>query len=478
MNRLRHIARAAALAAAAAPAAAQHGTTPPAPGPLRRYQVPQAQQFTLANGVKVIVVPQTSLPIINGRILVRAGSVYEPAEKAGLAQLTGNLLDQGVPGLSASQISARMERLGAQFSTSAGYARAFVNVVALKPVFAEAMTLAARTVREPVFPESEFNRLRAQLITGSIQRRTTVEGLSAEAFSRAVYDPASPYARLPGGTQATLQGLTLQDVQGWHHAMYAPSNTTLLLVGDITVAQARQIAEQALGSWSGPQVTLPAVRNAARPVEGTRVILVDRPGSVQSGVLIGQAALGYGDPAYFPMLGLSQVLGGGFKARVNMDLREAHGWTYGAFTDFTPRSGVGSFAITSSVRTNATDSAVAAAVAQYRRIAREPVPADELKSALDNLTGSFPNSVQTVQGLTGRMETLLTYGLPLDFWSSYRERVAAVSAADLARIGREKLTPDAVTVVVAGDLSKIEAPIRALNLGTVEVWDASGTKVR
>jgi len=477
MNRLRLIAIAAALAGTAAPAAAQHGTTPPPAGPLRPYRVPQPQEFTLANGVHVVVVPQTALPIVDGRILVRAGSVYEPGAKAGLAQLTGNLLDQGVPGMTASQIAARMERLGAQFSTSAGYATAFVDVTALKSVFPEAIALAARTVMEPVFPENEFTRIRTQMLAGAVQRQSTVEGLSAEAFSRAVFAANAPYARVPGGSRATLEGLTVADVKDWHQRMYAPSNAILLLVGDLTVAEARQIAQRALGGWSKPAVQLPAVANPVQPVSGTRLILVDRPGSVQSGVWVGQAGMGYGDPAYFPMLALSQVLGGGFKARINMNLRERHGWTYGAFTSFTPRAGVGTFAITSSVRTNATDSAVAEAVREYKRIASEAVPAEELTSGAANIVGSFPNSVQTVQGLTGRMETLLTYGLPLNFWSTYRERVAAVTPADLARVGREKLS-DNLTIVVAGDLSKIEQPLRALNLGTVEVWDASGTKVR
>ena len=478
MNRLRTIAIAAALAGLAVPAAAQHGTTPPPAAPLRPFRVPQPQEFTLANGVRVVVVPQTALPIVDGRILVRSGSVYEPAAKAGLAQLTGNLLDQGIPGMTASQITARMERLGAQFSTSAGYATAYVDVTALKGVFAEAMTLAARTVMQPTFPESEFTRIRTQMLAGAVQRQSTVEGLSAEAFARAVFQPGSPYARVPGGSKATLETLTLNDVKDWHRRTYSPANTTLLLVGDLTVAEARQIAQQALGSWNAPAVQLPPVANPVQPAQGTRVILVDRPGSVQSGVWVGQAGMGYGDPAYFPMLALSNVLGGGFKARVNMNLRERHGWTYGAFTSFTPRAQVGTFAITSSVRTNATDSAVAEAVREYRRVATEPVPAEELQSTVQNIVGSFPNTVQTVQGLTGRMETLLVYGLPLDFWSSYRERVAGVTPADLARVGQQKLSTNALTIVVAGDLSKIEAPIRALNLGTVEVWNPLGEKVR
>jgi zinc protease len=477
MNRLRTIAIAAALAGLAAPAAAQQ-VTPPPPGPLRPFRVPQPQEFTLSNGVRVVVVPQTALPIIDGRILVRSGAVYEPAAKAGLAQLTGNLLDQGIPGMTASQLTARMERLGAQFSTSAGHATAYVDVTALKNVFAEAMALGARTVTQPTFPESEFNRLRTQMLAQAVQRQSTVEGLSGETFARAVFQPGAPYARMSGGSKATLETLTLDDVKDWHRRTYSPANTTLLLVGDLTVAEARQIAQHALGSWNAPAVQLPAIANPVQPVQGTRVILVDRPGSVQSGMWVGQAGMGYGDPAYFPMLALSNVLGGAFKARINMNLRERHGWTYGAFTSFNPRAGVGTFAITSSVRTNATDSAVAEVVREYRRIVAEPVPAEELRSSLANIVGSFPNTVQTVQGLTGRMETLLTYGLPLNFWSSYRERVAAVTPAELAQVGRQKLTPNALTIVVAGDLSKIEAPIRALNVGTVEVWDALGNKVR
>jgi hypothetical protein len=299
-----------------------------------------------------------------------------------------------------------------------------------------------------------------------------------EAFAKAVFQTGAPYARVPGGSKATLETITLDDVKDWHRRTYSPANTTLLLVGDLTVAEARQIAQQALGSWSAPAVQLPPVANPVQPAQGTRVILVDRPGSVQSGVWVGQAGMGYGDPAYFPMLALSNVLGGAFKARINMNLRERHGWTYGAFTSFTPRAEVGTFAITSSVRTNATESAVAEAVREYRRMASEPVPAAELQSTVQNIVGSFPNTVQTVQGLTGRMEILLTYRLPLNFWSSYRERVAAVTAAELAQVGRQKLSANALTIVVAGDLSKIEAPIRALNLGTVEVWDQFGTKVR
>ncbi|HET7233632.1 MAG TPA: pitrilysin family protein [Longimicrobium sp.] len=481
MNRLNTLALAAALAGAAAfPAAAQqqHGTTPPPPGALRPFRVPTPQEFTLSNGLRVVVVTQPALPIVNARILVNAGSVYEPAEKNGVAQLTALLLREGARGLTGSQIAQRMERLGAQFSTAAGYASANAQVTALKPALAEALELAARTVMEPTFPQGEFTRVRTQSIANWAQNQATVEGLANDAFARALFERSAPYARQPLGTRATLEGLTLQDVQAWHRQMFSPRNAMLLLVGDVTVAEARQIAQRALGAWAGPAVQLPAVSNPVNPASGTRLILVDRPGSVQSGMYVGQPTLGWGDPDYFAMRALSEVLGGGFKARMNTNLRERHGWTYGAFTQFNPRSRVGLFAISSAVRTNATDSAVAEAVREYRRIASEPVPAAELTSTLNNVVGSFPNGVQTVQGLAGNMETLLLYGLPTNFWSTFRERMAAVTPADVARVGQSRLAAAPVTVVVAGDLSKIEQPLRALNLGTVEVWDADGNKLR
>lgn len=467
----------AALALAAAPAAAQT-EQPPAPGPLRPYQVPRVEEFRLANGVRVVVVPQPSLPIVNGRILVNAGSFHEPVEKNGLASLAGALLDEGVEGMTGAQIAARIEQLGAQMSTGAGYGAGSAQVTALKSVFPEALEIVAKTVTSPTFPEAEFTRIRNEAAAGAVQRRSTVEGLAQEAFNLALFEEGAPYSRLPGGTQASLAGITRDDVVAWHRRMYAPGNATLLLVGDVTAAEARRMAERALGSWTGTAPQLGQVANPVRAVAGTRIILVDRPGSVQSGIVAGQAAIPQDDPDYFAFDALTQVLGGGFKARLNMNLRERHGYTYGAFAGFNPLQGVGTMSVNTAVRTNATDSALVEIVGEYRRLAAEPVEQAELSGALANIVGSFPNSVQTVQGLAGRIERALLYGLPLDYWATYRERQSAVTPADLSTVARRRLTPQALTIVVAGDLSKIEEPIRARNLGTVEVWDASGNKVR
>jgi zinc protease len=193
---------------------------------------------------------------------------------------------------------------------------------------------------------------------------------------------------------------------------------------------------------------------------------------------VGQAAPGAEDPDVIRLTALTQVLGGAFNARINQNLRERHGWTYGAWANFNPARGAGTLFINSSVRTNATDSALVESVREYRRIVEEPVPAEELTGATGNLVGSFPASVQTVQGLAQRMQNLLVWGLPMDYYATYREHLAAVQPGDVARVGGARLTPGAATIVVAGDLAQIEAPIRALNLGDVEVWSPAGERVR
>jgi zinc protease len=452
--------------------------SPPPAGTLRPYVFPPVEQFELPNGLKVILIQKHTLPVVEGRILVDAGAQREPAAKSGLASLTGSLLSEGTGSMTGAEIARAMDSFGAQYFTAGLYGRAVADVVALKTVFPQALALAARTVIEPSFPEGEVSRVRNQALAAYQQSHARTAGLAADAFVRAAFDSTAPFSRPVSGTPATIAGLTRDDVVNWHRTMFSPSVATLLLVGDLNAAEARTIAQQAYGSWTATRAPSAPVANPIRPSTGTRVILVDRPQSVQSSIIVGQPGFRATDPDYLNMVALNHVLGGGFSARMNMNLREKHGYTYGAFSNLDLRPGTGAFRITSDVRTSATDSALVEAVNEFKRIAGEPVPAPELQGALNNLVSSFPSAVQTIQGLTGRIQQLIVWGLPVDFYATYRERLAAVTPDDVRRVATSKLTPDNVIVVVAGDLSKIEAPIRARNLGTVEVWDPSGKKIR
>jgi zinc protease len=487
LMKMRPLALAAAVVLAPLAAANAQPSQRPAPqivaeqpplAPVRPYTLPPVDDFRLANGMRVVVVRQSAVPLVTARLMLDAGAEHEPAARGGLAVITANLLPEGTSAMSGPELAERMERLGAQYQTGAGQTLAFVTVTALKPVFGEALRLAASTATSPALPERDFERVRQQGITAHVQSQATVEGLASETFLRAVFAPEAPYGRRTAGTAATLRAITHDDVVQWHRTMYGPATATLLLVGDLTTDEARRLAEEALGGWRAPAASRARPANPVRPVAQTRVILVDRPGSVQSAIRIGQGTIGPNDPDYLRLTALNQVLGGAFNARINQNLRERHGWTYGAFATYNALRGAGTLFINSSVRTNATDSAVAESVREYRRIVDEAVPAEELTGAAGNLAGSFPASVQTVQGLAERMQSLLLWELPLDFYATYGPRLAALTPTDISAVGRGKLTPAALTVVVAGDLATIEAPIRALNLGTVEVWSPAGERVR
>jgi len=472
---MRIIALSLAIGAATANAQTQ---APPAPGPLRPYVFPQVNQFQLANGLKVIVVEKHNLPEVEGRLIIDAGAQREPAAKNGLASLTGRLLSEGAGDLSGAEIARQIDALGAQYQTGGGYSTSFADVVALKNVFPQAMQLAAKTVISPSFPANEFTRVKNQAIAAYQQSHARTSGLANDAFIRAAFDTTAPFSRPPNGTTASINALTRDDVVNWHRTMYAPSAATLLLVGDITPAEAKSVAQQAFGSWSATPAAATPISNPIHTSSGTRVILVDRPGSVQSTIIVGQPGFQATDPDYIPMLALNHVFGGAVSSRLNNNLREKHGYTYGAFSGLDLRPGAGLFQMSSEVRTNATDSAIAEAISEYNRLVSETVPAPELQGLVNNLVSGFPNAVQSVQGLTGRIQNLIVWGLPLDFYTTYRERLAAVTPEDVRRVASSKLTPNNIIVVVAGDLSKIETPIRARNFGTVEVWDSNGNKIR
>ena len=485
MSRLRLTTRAAAaLFAAAAPLAlsaqaADSTVKPPSAAPLRPWAVPKVQTFTLDNGVRVLLVERHTLPMVTARVMVDAGALRETASQNGVAALTASLLSEGTGDLSGSEIARRMESLGAQFNTGGTYSLVFADLTAMKTVFAEAMLLAARTLIAPSFPETEVARIRSQMIANYEQNRARAEGIANDVFYRAAFDASAPMSRPPQGTKATLTALTRDDVVQWHRAMYAPAATTVLLVGDLTQAEARQLLQRAFGSWTATRTAASTTPVSAPTTLGrTRIVLVDRPGSVQSGVVIGRAGYLASDPDYLNLLALNHVLGGAVSARLNSNLREKHGWTYGAFSGLDLRRGGGAITISSAVRTDATDSAVVAAIDEYRRLSSEPIPQAEFTGAVNNLVSSFPISVQQVQALRNRLQNLVVWGLPLDYYTTYRERLAALTPEQVQQTAARRLPANDIVIVVAGDLSKIEQPIRARNLGTVEVWDADGNPVR
>jgi zinc protease len=466
---LRAGAAAAALSLHAAPSGAQ-SPAPPPPAPLRPFHLPAIGEAVLPNGVRVVVAERRTLPLVAAAVLVRAGTRDEPPGKAGLANLTASLLREGTRDVSGPELARRMQAVGAQYAPLADPSHAGFTLMALRGDLAGAFRLAASTVVRPRLAADDFVRVRGEVAAARASRQDDPVALAFDLFLAAAFQPGTPYAAPAEGTAASLRGITPADVEAWHRARYTPANTTVLFVGDIGLAEARRLVEESFGGWRA--VSPPAAPAPVRPARarGPRIVLVDRPGSVQSAIVAGHVTVPPGDGDYLPLLVLNRLFGVGVRSRLNAGLRERHGWTYGVTSYVEARPAAGVFTIEGSVRTGATDSALAEIVREHRRLAAEPVPAAELEAAAAGLAGSFPASLLAAQALRTRLVNLLGWGLPLGFYAGYRERITAITPERAHAAALRLFDPASLVVVVVGDRARIEAPLRALGLGPVEVW--------
>ncbi|HEU0013639.1 MAG TPA: pitrilysin family protein [Longimicrobium sp.] len=467
---LAFLAAAAAVAAAPSYAAAQpFPSTPPTPGPAPRVQLPQPVRQTLGNGLTVLYVTQRELPVVSAVLVARgAGTADEPVAQSGLASFTANMLDEGAGGRSALELADALEAIGASLSTSAGWDNAQANLYVLRSNFPAALRIMADVVTRPDFPERELERLRSERLTSIVRGRDEPRTIAGNAFQSLVYGPQHAYGRF--ATTESTQGLNRAGVAQFHGQAYRPESSTLILVGDVNPAEMRPLVEAAFGQWRAAGPAVAASTPPAEPsIDRTVIYLVDKPGSAQSEIRIGHPGVARSNPDYFPLVVMNTLLGGSFTSRLNQNLRETHGWSYGAGSSFSMLRGAGAFTAAAGVQTNATDSSLVEFFRELKRIRDESVTPEELDKAKKYLALSFPGSLETTQDVARQFATLETYGIPASFLETYVQNVMAVTAADLRRVANRYVRPDRAVVVVVGDRQTVEAGIRAANLGPVEV---------
>ena len=300
--------------------------------------------------------------------------------------------------------------------------------------------------------------------------RSDPRGLAEEAFARAVYAEGSRYARSEAGGEASVASLTDADVRAFHAARYHPAATTVIVAGDVTADVAESLVARTLGGWSGAAV--PALVPADAPGSSTRrVHLVPKADAAQSEVRLGHVGVPRATPDYFPLLVMNSILGGLFNSRVNMNLRERHGYTYGARSGFDWRRGAGPFSVDSAVASDVTVAAAQEMLTEIDRMRAEPVGDDELSLATSYLDGVFPIRYETTAAIAGALASAVVYGLPDDYFDAYRERVRGVTAAEVQRVAREYLRPDALQLLVVGDPAAVRAPLEAMGFGPLVVHD-------
>ena len=442
----------------------------PAPGAPRPYHFPDFVRRELPNGLTVWVVEVPGAAVVNVHLLVDAGAAAEEEAHGGVAALTAQLLVTGTARLDASAFAEATEMLGIEVSSESSWDSARAAFQSLPQHMTPGLALLAEMVLQPRFDPGEFERLKAERLADILQARADPGRLADEMFLRHLYDAGTPYRRLSAGTPESVESIGLEDVRAHHEVHWRPSNAHLIVAGPADPEEVFAAATEHLGAWQGSG---PGHRTfEPRASGGRRIVLVDRPGSVQSELRVGQLGIDRRSPRYFPAMVLGAMLGGVFGSRLNLRLREELGYTYGARAGFDPRRATGPFSAAAAVQTEVTADALREMVGLLSTV-RDAAPDDtELHEVRDYLVGVFPLRFETTGGVAVAIEPLAVYGLPDDWWQVYRARLEGVGADDVLDAARDLLRPDDYLMLVVGDADKVRAELEATGLAALE--DAPG----
>jgi zinc protease len=444
---------------------------PPPLGPQARLTLPAVEKHELANGLDVWLVEAREVPLVQMNLVVHAGSGDDPAGEFGLASLTAAMLDEGAGARSALEIADELEFLGAELRTASSFDASVVRLNVPARAMTRALPIMADVVFRPTFLAAELERLRQERLTALLQARDDPAAVATPAFARIVFGNEHRYGTSAVGTTATLTAFTAAQLQAFHAATYRPSNATLIVVGDIAGAGGLPSIERAFGEWPARDATRRKALPAAPQLDDVEVVIVDMPGAEQSQIRIGAVGVARSTPDYFALQVLNTVLGGSFTSRLNQNLREEHGYAYGASSRFDMRLTPGPFTAAAGVQTDKTAESLTEFFNELTAI-REPIGEDELAKAKNYLALGFPGSFETIGDLAGRLEELAIYGLPEQYFNDYTAKIGAVNAAAVQRAAEAHLQLDKLAVVIVGDLERMGPAVRALELGPVRVISA------
>ncbi|HKH93028.1 MAG TPA: pitrilysin family protein [Gemmatimonadaceae bacterium] len=444
-------------------------TKPPALGAPPSLTSPQISTRELSNGLKIVVLEHHELPLVDVMLQVRSGGESDPASKMGTAALVAAMLTEGTTNRTALQIADQAAYLGIQLNASSGWEQSTVSLHTPIAQLDSALALFGDVALRPSFPAPDLERVRKVRLTALQQLRDRAPAIADRAFAAAVFSEQHPYGRPLAGTEGSLASITRDEVQRFYSTFYRPNNATLLVVGDVRPDDVERRARELFGAWTRGTIPTPAT-NPPSATKGTTVVLVDKPGAAQTSFRVGGVGAPRSTSDYFPIQVMNTILGASYTSRLNHNLRETHGYTYGAGSGFGLRRSAGPFIASAEVVTAKTDSALLEFVKELRTI-RDTVPVDELGKAKRYLQLGLPSSFETTQGIASEFLPLIAYGIPLDFFASAVQRYGAVTQADVQRVARQYVDPDKLTIVLVGDRKVIEPAIRAIKPGEIVTRD-------
>lgn len=447
-------------------------TKPPALGASTKFHLPAVEAGKLPNGVALQVIEHHSLPLVHVNLIIDGGSRLE-AGTPGLAGFTARMLTEGAGTRDANALQSDLGFIGAQLTAGASAEAFTVQLDVAKRSLGEALDLLADVVLRPTFRSANVNQQRDLRLQSLLQRRDQPTQLAAIAFDQIVFPKGHPYHDPADGDSASTATLDSARVRAFYEHTFVPARAKFVVVGDVTEAEMRALLAPRFGAWKAAAVPLAIPNVTVKPVtnDGVKIYLVDKPGAAQSVIQLGSPGADRLGPDYAAITVMNTILGASFSSRLNTNLRETKGYTYGISSRFGWAPLPGAFVVASQVRTNVTDSSLVEIFKELRSIRDAPVEAKELERAKAYVALAVPGRFETNAGIAGQLTDLDSYGLPLSSVNDFVARVNAVTAADVQRVARRYVPADRATLVVVGDLAKVRAGIEALKLGTVTTLD-------
>ena len=448
---------------------------PPAPQPPGKLTLPVASSFKLPNGLTVILEEQHQLPIVVAHLVVLNGSDANPVQKPGLASFTSEMLPEGTQSRSSTKIAEDAAQIGASLRALTVSDDSIIDIRTLKLNVDAALDLLSDVTQHPKFDPAEIERIRKLRETDILQIQDDPEQLAIGVLQKMIYGPGHPYGYRDNGTIAATHATTREDLlQMWQQG-YTPGNSALVLSGDLTAEEARTLADKYFGAWSGTSAKHEPA--AAEYTPARAVYIVDKPGAPQTFILIGAPGVPRSTPDYVPLEVMNNVLGGLYSSRINTNVREDHGYSYGAFSFFIYQRAAGLFAAGGGMRTDSTGPAVHEMLSEMEKIRTSPPTDEELKLAKGAFSQSLAGRFESSEGTANTVGDLFIYGLPLDYYEQLPARITAVTSEDVRRMADKYIHPENAVVVGAGDRAKIEEQLKKLAIGAVEVRDYEGSPV-
>jgi zinc protease len=427
----------------------------------------KAEEFTLSNGLRVYLVESHALPVVAAALIVRAGSAADPIDLPGLSAFSAAMLDEGTASRDALGVARDLEALGARMRIRSWPDANYITLRTLKGNVANAMEIMSDVVLTPSFPVSEIERVRDDRITSIVQERDSPYRAAVRVLWPALYGSEHPYGHVPSGTEKSLGEISRDDLVNFYADHFTPANAALILAGDLTSTEAKALAEVSFGGWSGSGEATP------RPSVGTRaserVIVVDQPDAPQTMVLMAQTSVERSHPDYEKLNTMNQVMGGLFTSRINMNLRETHGYTYGAYSWLSESRGVGPLFVRSSVRADVTGASVVEMLTEVEGMLQKEVTPEELELAKASFSRSLPALFETSRRTVATVGELYVYDLPANYYEGLPARIGALTAAEVFEATKKHLKPDQMIITTVGDRETIEQQLGPLELGTIVV---------